>query len=118
MLIVHLGSTELGPSVMIGSPGSVCSIELPANASYLAINGSMDYQRGTVLFKLSTDPPVQGLPRIVSTASRYASVSGLYETPLDPAVQYNLSIIVGSDGPVGIGGVALTAGLKYVTPQE
>ncbi|WOO81881.1 uncharacterized protein LOC62_04G005397 [Vanrija pseudolonga] len=89
-----------------------------ANASYLAINGTMGYQQGKVSFNLSTAPPVQGLPSTVSTASAYSYLSGLYETPLDPAVQYTLSIIVGADGPVGIGGITLTAGLKYVRRQE
>lgn len=107
----------LNLSVMVGDAGSKCSIPLPANSSYLRINGTVDYRQGTVTFRLSPPPPVAGFSMQVNTRcpSPNADVSPLYETPLDPAVVYNLSMSVGQDGPVGIDSVLVYSGLEWVS---
>lgn len=96
---------------MMLDPKSRCSIQLPANTSYVRINGTLGSQQGTMSVQLSTPPPVDGFPASFSTASTYSILSDLYETPLDPDIVYNLSIAVGPDGPVGIDTVTVWSGI-------
>lgn len=92
---------------MKGTPGSNCTIRLPANSTYAWINGTKGNQQGNVTFSLSSPPPADGWPTTVSTNSYFSVNTDLYETPLDPTVVYNLTMIVGQNGWAGLESVAV-----------
>lgn len=98
---------------MEGNQSSSCSIRLPPYTAYVAINGTMGPQQGNVSFILSPNisTTIEGLPSTVSTNSAYLYLSPLYETPLDPAQQYSLTIQVADDGPVGIESISVISAL-------
>lgn len=96
---------------MRGTPGSHCTIPLPANTTYLTVNGTMAYQQGTVNISLSTPPPVEGLPPTFSTNSNFNYSTDLYETPLDPTLLYNLTMAISGEGSAILEGVTLYSSL-------
>ncbi|KAL1412368.1 hypothetical protein Q8F55_000113 [Vanrija albida] len=91
----------LSVPAMVGQPGSVCSVSLPANTSFIYINGTAGLGHGSATFTLSPPPP-QGFPTTVNTFNPWASTVALYFTPVDPTLQYSLSISVGQDGVLGL----------------
>ncbi|WOO81882.1 uncharacterized protein LOC62_04G005398 [Vanrija pseudolonga] len=109
-------SNGMNNNAMLGNPGASCSIQLPLNTTYLYVNGTGNYNRGTVTFRLSAPVPVPGFPAKVSTSIPYIFPLTLYETPLDPTLIYNLTIEVGNDGQVGIDMVQVWSSLSFGGP--
>lgn len=96
---------------MRGNPGTQCAIQLPANSTWLIVNGTMGYQQGNVDFILSPTPPEQGLPPTISTNRYFNYSTNLYETPLDPTLVYNLTMAIGGEGSAILEAVKLYSSL-------
>lgn len=109
----HAAANQLPLSVpaMIGTPGSLCSVSLPANTSFIYINGTAGIGHGSATFTLSPPPP-QGFPTTINTFNPWAAAVVLYFTPLDPTLQYSLSISVGQDGVLGLDTLEIYSALK------
>lgn len=97
---------------MSGTPGSQCTIALPANTTYLTVNGTRGYQQGSVTFSLSPPPPAEGRPTTVATDNYYNFTAELYETPVDPTVLCNLTITIGDNGSAMVESVKVYSSLE------
>ncbi|WOO77091.1 uncharacterized protein LOC62_01G000683 [Vanrija pseudolonga] len=88
-------------SHIVGGNVSVLTFPVPANTSFLVVNGTTGPKMGSYIVALTPAPPLSETSSVFNARSAWEDPVVLYATPLDPAVQYTAQLSSGSTGLPG-----------------
>lgn len=83
---------------IVGGNVSVLTFPVPANTSFLVVNGTTGPKMGNFLVSLTPAPPLSESSANGNARSAWSDPVVLYVTPLDPAVNYTVQLSSGGPG--------------------
>lgn len=98
-------------SNMVGYPGATVTMDLPANTSYIILNGTVGPDQGTVTFRFEPTQPTYYPAQLDTNHSDSTIVGPLLFTPLAPTIRYSLIIGATGKGPIGLTTVSVFSSL-------